>query len=531
MADRARAGAGGATDDGAARVRVVTYARVSTDDQAERYGLASQERAMRALVEARGWQLVAELRDEGVSGATLERPGLDRVRELVRLRAVDVVLVYDPDRLARRLVHQLLLAEEIERAGGRLECVTQTRDESPEGKLLLNVRGVIAEYEREKIRERTSRGRREKARCGLVATGPAPYGYRLQPDGMLVIEDAEAEVVRLVYRLLVEERCSTRMVVDELRRRGLPPRRGAQWAPTSVIRLMTSEVYTGTWHYQRRAVTPDGVRQRPREEWIPVAIPAIVTPELAAAARAQLIRNAAQRRGQVGERFYLLRGLLRCERCGRPMSGNPCHGRRYYRCAGRDRFVAGGRCERGLLHADQVEVLVWETVAAVVRDPAVLSARLENYRARLGARDVEVISEVEHLRRQAASVRAQEARLLDLYLADPTLDAVTERLQQLATQRRGLEEGVQAAEARVGEHRAEVAQREGLAAFCARVSAGLDALDQEGRRELLRTLVDSVTVRGDTLEIAGVLPVGERSESCETQDNSQQEGYRLIVRR
>jgi site-specific DNA recombinase len=141
-------------------VRVCLYARVSTEEQAERYGLTSQVTELRAWAAQRGDEVVAEFLDEGASGTELHRPALARLREALRLRVMDGVLVHDPDRLARKLAHQLLLTEEIERAGVRLEYLTTPRSDTPESRLLEHIKGVVAEYEREKIKERTRRGRR-----------------------------------------------------------------------------------------------------------------------------------------------------------------------------------------------------------------------------------------------------------------------------------------------------------------------------------------------------------------------------------
>src|SRR5262249_46189029 len=164
-------------------MRVALYCRVSLEDQAEKYGLASQVTELRTLAQRKGYTIPegGEFVDDGYSGAELARPALDRLREAVRRHAVEIVLIHDPDRLARKAAHQFLLMEEFERAGVRVEFLTTPREDTPEGKLLLQVKGVIAEYEREKIRERTSRGRREAARQGRLTAGSAPYGYRKDP--------------------------------------------------------------------------------------------------------------------------------------------------------------------------------------------------------------------------------------------------------------------------------------------------------------------------------------------------------------
>jgi hypothetical protein len=258
----------------------------------------------------------------------------------------------------------------------------------------------------------------------------------------------------------------------------------------------------------------------------------IVSTETFAAAQAQLTRNRAQSVGRPGSRFYLLRGLARCGLCRRPMHGVPSHGRRYYRCAGRDRLGDGERCRAGAQAAEPLEALVWETVESIVRNPAVLAERMEAYRARLGVREIEVLSEVEHLRRQLAAVRAQEQKLLDLYLVGSApLPSVAERLQGLAEARETAEARIAQSEGRVVRQRAVSEQRETLERFCAAAARGLEVLNDEGRRDLLRSLVDEVSVTGDVLELRGVLPAVNRPDTQQIRDDSQHVGYVLVVPR
>lgn len=152
-------------------MRAAVYARVSTDKQAEKYGIPSQTEALRERCLERDWTLVLDgdrdaFVDDGYSGAELDRPALNRLRQAAREGRVDVVLVYDPDRLSRKLYHQMILAEEFEKQGIKLEFITQDMGTSPEDKMFFNMRGLVSEYEREKIRERTMRGSREKAKQG-----------------------------------------------------------------------------------------------------------------------------------------------------------------------------------------------------------------------------------------------------------------------------------------------------------------------------------------------------------------------------
>jgi site-specific DNA recombinase len=501
-------------------MRAVLYARVSTEEQAQKYGLKGQVRELRAHATEKGYEVIGEFVDEGHSGAILDRPALARVRELVRARGVDVVLAHDPDRIARRLVLQAILHEEFSRCQVQLLYVTTPLDGTPEGKMFMQFKGVIAEYEREKIRERTMRGRREKARQGRYS-GPPPFGYRVDPDhrGALLVDEEEAALVRMVYRWLVEERRSIRAITHELRALGVRPRRGRRWAKSSVAKLLTDERYVGRAYFNRRRVSldpetgkPDGVRYRSREEWITVPVPALLEDGLFAQAQAQLARNRDVLAGRPPTRIYLLQGLARCGRCGRRMSGETHRGTTVYRCKGRDAIDYDAvRCRRWV-SGRRVETVVWSTVAGVIRNPQVLRPRLEAYRARVGARNVEIASRGEVLRRQLAQSRRAVERLLDLYVDGRlTKSAFAERHAPLARQQAELEADLAAMGERLQETQAQATESEAIERACALAARGLDKLTAEGRQGLLKALLDACVIHDDRVEIQGVLPTSESS--------------------
>jgi len=191
-------------------MKAAVYARVSTDKQAEKYGISSQIEALRKRILERDGTPVLDgdrdaFVDDGYSGAELDRPALNRLRQAVREGRVDVVLAYDPDRLSRKLYHQMILAEEFEKQGIKLEFITQDMGTSPEDKMFFNMRGLVSEYEREKIRERTVRGSREKARQGkVVSAGAIPFGFSYNKEKATLEENPErARTVRLIFMPLL----------------------------------------------------------------------------------------------------------------------------------------------------------------------------------------------------------------------------------------------------------------------------------------------------------------------------------------
>jgi len=187
-------------------MRAAIYARVSTDRQQRHHTMDSQLTALRAWAATAAHEL-AEAHvygDAGCSGTRLDRPALDALRDAVRDGALDVVAVLTPDRLARKYAYQVLLLEEFRRAGCEVVFLQHPISDDPNDQLLLQIQGAIAEYERTVLAERFRRGKLQKARDGQFIAGKPPYGYRYVRrqegvPGHLVVDDAEAEMVRAVY--------------------------------------------------------------------------------------------------------------------------------------------------------------------------------------------------------------------------------------------------------------------------------------------------------------------------------------------
>src|SRR5512135_2229531 len=208
---------------GEAIMRAAVYARVSTERQGRDQTIDSQLDALRGWVAASGHELKQEhvYIDEGYSGSRLDRPALDRLRDAAREGAFDIVAVYSPDRLARRYAYQVLLLEEFRRAGCDVAFVQRPISDDPHDQLLLQIQGAVAEYERAVLGERFHRGKLQKARAGHWIAGQAPYGYRYVPardsvPAHLEIEEAEAEVVRMLDRWRIDGRRTVRQILKRL---------------------------------------------------------------------------------------------------------------------------------------------------------------------------------------------------------------------------------------------------------------------------------------------------------------------------
>jgi len=297
------------------------YARVSSEQQREENTIASQTASLIEFAKNHELEVPKEwvVEDEGYSGATLERPGLERVRDLAAEGQIQVVLAYSPDRLSRKYAYQILLIEEFVRQGVETLFVKSPQGNSAEDQLLVQFQGMIAEYERAQILERSRRGKRHRAQAGEVSVmSGAPYGYRYvhkteEALAAYLVDEAEASVVRRVYEMYTVEGLSLAEITRRLNREGIPPRRAGRWERSVVWGVLRNPAYRGIacfgkTHLSARAqmrpqrrrgsTTPSHTagHQRPREEWIEIPVPALVTEESFARAQELLYQNKIRSR-------------------------------------------------------------------------------------------------------------------------------------------------------------------------------------------------------------------------------------------
>jgi site-specific DNA recombinase len=493
-------------------MRVATYSRVSTEDQAKHgYSLGSQVEACRKYAEDRGWSVVAEISDDGISGATLDRPGLDRIRDLADQKEIDAVIVYDLDRLSRKVVHQLLIEEGLGKAGVTIRYVLGDYRDDDEGRLQKQIRAAISEYERAKITERMVRGKRSKARRGLVVgAGRIPYGYRSDGNGHLVIEEQEAHVVRLVFEWYTgSEEASIREIARRLTTLPFKTHQGnREWRTGTVSLILGNETYTGTKHYNRRKrQSPTKTLSRPEEEWIPIPVPAIVDRETWEAAQRRLAYNRKMKRKRPQHK-YLLRGMLTCAECGYAYCGECKHGNnRYYR------HSRMGKHRAQSLRADLAEEKIWEAVKEILLNP---SALWEGYRAR----EAEVMNQKRRLLERLEAILSLKAKaeakleaLTNAYL-DPDIGMpkaeYTRRRRDIQKEIAEWEREAQEIQGRLETEAITQERMQAIEEFAAEVAQGIELVNFEEKRKVLTMLQVSGQVYASDeepwIELEGLFP-------------------------
>ena len=525
-------------------MRVAIYGRVSTGHQVEHQTIEQQLGRLAEHVRAHaaeGWSLdpAHVFRDDGHSGAALARPGLDRLRDAVKGREIDRVLVTAPDRLARNYVHQMVLLEEWARAGCAAEFLDRPMSDDPHDHLLLQIRGAVAEYERTLIAERMRRGRLAKLRAGMLLPWTyAPYGYRLSLDRPrdprgVTTDPTEAAVVAELFAMYREPGVSLMQLALHLDRRGVPTPSGTpRWSSPTIRGMLRNPTYTGQVYAQRtryRAPThrrsathpigrPHGTAvPQPADSWLLVGqVPAVVSQAHFDEVQAKLATNRSFARRNNTAHQYLLRALVSCGCCGLACVARAVNGRNFY-------YVCNGKRHRSVSHhatccparyapAGQLDALVWQDLCALLSEPEPLAMAVA--RAHGGSwLPQELLARRETLQRGQAHLRQQLERLTDAYLR-----AVVP-LDEYERRRRDLERRVQALAGQEELLRSNAARQQKLAgvvasleAFRARVQRGLAEASFEQRRQLVLLLVDRVIVKDAEVEIRYVLPTAPESE-------------------
>jgi site-specific DNA recombinase len=523
-------------------LRVAIYARVSTQRQAHTQTIDQQLERLRVYSVSQGWHLTDAhtFRDDAHSGASLNRPGLDRLRDAVRLGELDRVLVTEPDRLARNYIHQMLLLDEFERFGFPVEFLDRPMGNDPHDRLLLQIRGAVAEYERTLIADRLRRGRQVKYRAGVLLpwTKP-PYAYRLSPDRPrdptgVWIEESEAAVVREIFARYTDQSSSLCQLARYRQEQGVPTPSGKWiWSLCTLRAILRQPAYTGQVFAGRHLSRPPRIRRSathaigrpheslvelPREAWILVAtIPAIVSEEPFDMAQRRLAQNRSFAQRHNTKHPYLLRALVSCGVCQAACTGRYVQGGYgYYVCTGKAKAIHSRKdtkCPARFAPAAQLDDLVWRDLCEVLAHPDSITPALQRA-ARGQWLPQELQVRREQVRRARRQVGQQRERLTEAYLGGVIpLTEYQRRRHELEQRQLGLDQQEERLAGEVNRQADIAGMVRSIEAFCQRVQTGLASATFDQKRQLVELLIDRVLVADGDVEIRYVLPTSSGSES------------------
>ena len=515
------------------------YARVSSARQKKDETIGSQTAALREHAAQARLEVPEEwvFEDEGHSGATLVRPALEALRDLVAQGCVDVVLVYSPDRLARKFAYQALLLEEFARAGVRAEFVKGPRGDSPEDQLLIQFQGIFAEYEKAQLAERYRRGKAHRARTGSVnVLSGAPFGYRYVRKTDLcgaayeVIEH-EAALVAEMFRRYADDGASIADLARWMSSAGAVTRTGKhRWDRSVIWGMLRNPAYAGTAVFGKTQVSheqpglnrvarlqgrsvprPVKTVDRPRDQWLEIPVPAIISPDTFERAGQRLEDNKryAARNTKVPS---LLQGLAACSACGygyyRTSARTTSRKIYYYRCLGSDdyRYEGGRVCGNQPVRADYLDTVVWDHITTLLADPALVRAEISKRLEQARTADP-ATRQRKQLELALAKAGTGITAMIEAYAEQLiTIDELRAKMPHLRARETSLRGQIDALDAQAADRDACLTLAGDLEGFLAQLRSNAATATVEDRQRVLRLLVKDILIGPEKITIRHRIP-------------------------
>jgi site-specific DNA recombinase len=522
------------------------YARVSSARQKKDETIVSQTAALRAYAEQHGLEVPPEwvFEDEGHSGATLIRPALERLRDLVAGVGVEVVLCYSPDRLARKFAYQALLIEEFTRAGTKVEFIKGPRGDTPEDQLMVQFQGMFAEYEKAQILERYRRGKAHRAKTGSInVLGGAPFGYRYVPKNTHTgaayeIIEHEAVLVTELFRRYADEGASIAELARWLSEQGVPTRTGKhRWDRSVIWGMLRNPAYAGRAVFGKTMVIhePAGLNRvarlqgrstprasktvdRPRQEWTEIAVPAILSEDTFDRVAHRLADNK-RFASRNSKNPSLLQGMAACSACGygyyRASTRTTNKKIYYYRCLGSDdyRYQDGRVCDNKPVRADYLDTVVWDHITTLLSDPTLIHAEIDKRlhtarssdptsreRARLDTALAKTTNGI------AAMIEAFGEQLI-------TIDELRARMPELRARETNLRNQLDALDTQLADRQAYLTLATDLEGFLSQLRRGAETSTTQQRRHVLRLLVKDVLIGPEKVTIRHRIPMRQHTHN------------------
>jgi site-specific DNA recombinase len=517
---------------------VALYARVSSNKQAQEGTIASQIAALENRIEKDGYKLINDYKflDNGYSGSNLIRPALEKLRDKIAGGEIDKVYIHSPDRLSRKYAYQMILLEEFQKAGVEVIFLNCQATDSPESHLLLQMQGMIAEYERAKIMERHRRGKIHAAKSGSVSVlSNAPYGYRYIDKyagggkAFFEIDEEEAKIVRKIYFWIGKDRLSIGEVQRRLNEIKSTRTGKACWARSMIHAILKNPAYRGQAAFGRKKTVKRLPSIRPKkgsfehpkrnysvcsvakEYWINMTVPAIIDEDLFYAVQEQLDENRKLTRTGIKGANFLLQGLVVCQAChyayyGKWIKSKPrktaIYNYAYYRCSGRDGYRFGGKrlCNNTQIRVDTLDIAVWEEVKKLLQNPDRL---LEEYERRLSESEKSPLEQTnDALEKQMSRLKSGISRLIDSYTQEyidknefePRIKEMKQRLKQIENEKEKIMDQIKIKK----EFRLIIT---GIENFASCVETKLDQIDWKTKRDIIRTLVKRIEINREDVNV------------------------------
>ena len=540
-------------------VKIGLYARVSSDKQAQDKTIDSQVAAIIEHAQSLGEKIDPDLHftDNGVSGASLERPGLDRLRDKSLAGEVTKVYILSPDRLARKSAHQILIIEEMQRLGINFSFVNRAIGDTPEDQMLLQIQGIISEYEREKILERSRRGKLYAAQCGKVnVLSGAPYGYFYQKkvdgqDAKYIIHPHEALVVKEAFELYCKSNMSLNKIAKHFTTQGYITKKGnTYWDSSSAYGILKNPAYTGLAGFRKTktarrikkiksSISSKNIarsdytsrRNRPEEDWIYIPVPAIIDKKIFDIAQQKLqdnIKFASRNR----KNQYLLSGLLRCKTCGYAIYGRSAiRNKLYYRCKGQDnnKWPNGKICTGHPVRTEVIDGLVWESIKLLLLNPDTI---INEYKRRLNSHNTNYKSIIDCKQDEINRFSRERNRLIDLFQTgliekeeiEVKLKTIRSKIEQLNNEINYLMN-----QDRESEKLLTVIRN--LDNFSESIKNKLDFLNFEQKRDIIRFLVEEVEVDtiNDLINIKHIIPLDPKKYLLRSEGHARERLVRSLL--
>ena len=523
------------------------YTRVSSDQQKENQTIESQVSVLKEYASQHDYNVPEEwcFRDEGYSGAYLVRPGLERLRDLAAEGQITTILIYSPDRLSRKYAYQILLMEEFKRKGIEVIFFKSPKATTPEDELLLQFQGMISEYERAQIVERSRRGKKHQAKLGIInSLSNAPYGYRYvkkseHSNALYEVVEEHAEIVRQIFQAYIQEDRPMLGIAKWLNKRGVGTRSGkGKWLASSIRSILRNPAYKGEAAFGRRSHTMDsqGVtrrrwrgkfargmvcRERPKEEWITIAVPAIITVDVFDLAQERLKKN--EHFSERNTKYHtLLQGFLVCGLCGYAVyrvsgpttnaKGKKLH---YYRCSCSERWRMGVNrvCPNRPIRQDYLDDLVWSQVVGLLENPEVIRGEIDR-RVQKAQQSNPMQVRKESLVKEQIRIRSGMDRLLDAYQEGllPLTD-LRQRIPDLKKREAVLSTELESLEMNFIDDQQRLQLTENLEELMKRLHQSVNSLSITERQKVLRLIVKEIIVSPEGITIKHSIPVAQKGKN------------------